>query len=696
MKDETKDQFVKELMLLRQRAARLEEDNHRLDDMVETLRKSEESYRAFIQCSSEAFCRFESKPIPTSLSEDEVIDLMYRHARLVECNDAFARMDGKKKAEDLIGLQLADVLPRTSPRNGAFLLSFIRSGYRIQNVESYETDDEGNLRCILNSGFGVIENGHLIRAWGVRRDISELKQAEHALKQSEQETQLILDRLAEHVVFTDTKMKIIWPNKAACDSLGIEREQLIGRYCYELWGQWHEPCPDCVVVKAIVSRKTHQIENTTPDGRTWFNTGYPVVDNNGEVVGGIEVSFDISDRKQANEALRTSEQKYRFLVNDINDGFFMTDGQGILTFANKALAKIHGFDTPDELVGRHFLDFVAPTARAKFGQLFAEALSEGTILKLMEVPIVRKDGEVGHAEIKPTVVFENGRAVLTQGVLRDVTERKRTEEELRKARDELEYRVEERTTELLSVNAQLLQEIVEHQCTQVALTHSEKELRFLSSRLLEVQEEERKRIARELHDSIGQSLAAIKFNVENLLQGGGTRNAETLTKPLATLVPIIQGTIEEARRIYTGLRPSVLDDLGIQAAIRWFCREFRKSFPHIRVDEQIDVAEDEVPEPLKIVMFRVLQEALNNVAKYSDTQEVKITLVKAGNTIELAIKDNGRGFDLKEVLSRNAHEKGLGLTGMRERTELSGGAFFVESLIGRGTNIRALWPGEPS
>ncbi len=161
------------------------------------------------------------------------------------------------------------------------------------------------------------------------------------------------------------------------------------------------------------------------------------------------------------------------------------------------------------------------------------------------------------------------------------------------------------------------------------------------------------------------------------------------------MIPIIQGAIEEARRIYTGLRPSVLDDLGILATVSWFCREFRKTFPHIRVKEQIEVEEEEIPEAIKIVIFRIIQEALNNVAKYSGAESVNVALVRTGSAVELTIEDDGRGFDLQEVTSKDAPEKGFGLTGMKERTELSGGAFVVASIIGAGTRIRAWWRSPP-
>jgi signal transduction histidine kinase len=140
------------------------------------------------------------------------------------------------------------------------------------------------------------------------------------------------------------------------------------------------------------------------------------------------------------------------------------------------------------------------------------------------------------------------------------------------------------------------------------------------------------------------------------------------------------------------LRPSVLDDLGLLATISWFCRRFRTIYPGIRVEQEISLQESEVNQLLKVVMFRVIQEAMNNIAKHSRASLVRLSLRKSDNRMELAVKDNGRGFVPETALDMESSERGLGLTSMRERVELSGGAFSIESRQGAGTAIRASWP----
>ena len=155
---------------------------------------------------------------------------------------------------------------------------------------------------------------------------------------------------------------------------------------------------------------------------------------------------------------------------------------------------------------------------------------------------------------------------------------------------------------------------------------------------------------------------------------------------------MVQVAVEEVRRIQKNLRPPTLDDLGLLATISWFCREFEGVYSDIRIEREIDLEEEDVPDPLKIVIYRVMQEALNNVAKHSRTKAVRLALRKKDGRIEMEILDEGVGFDPDEVFSRTDPERGFGLFSMKERTELSEGRFSVEAARGAGTKIHASWP----
>ena len=253
-------------------------------------------------------------------------------------------------------------------------------------------------------------------------------------------------------------------------------------------------------------------------------------------------------------------------------------------------------------------------------------------------------------------------------------------------------RVEKRTAELAKANEKLQLEIRDRERAEEELRSSEKELRLLSAQLLTAQEDERRRISRELHDTIGQSLSAVKFTVENVLQEIGEEGSGTAVQTLESAIRMVQGSVEEVRRIQKNLRPPTLDDLGLLATISWFCREFEGVYSDIRIEREVDLKEEHLPGPLKIVIYRVMQEALNNVAKHSRTKAVRLALRKNDGRIEIEIQDNGVGFDPKEVFSRNESERGLGLFSMKERTELSEGRFSVEAARGTGTTILASWP----
>jgi PAS domain S-box-containing protein len=260
------------------------------------------------------------------------------------------------------------------------------------------------------------------------------------------------------------------------------------------------------------------------------------------------------------------------------------------------------------------------------------------------------------------------------GAWRDISELKRAQEELRAAHDNLELCVQQRTLEL----EKTLQELQE----------SREGLKLLASQLLRAQEDERKKIAREMHDSIGSSLSAVKFCVEN---AAAHLDANHEVRAIfRTLSRSIEQAIDESRRIITDLRPSLLDDLGIIATIGWFCRRCEEIYSGIRVKRDIRIEEAQVPENLKIIIFRIIQEAMNNSAKHSQAGEISLSLALEGEIVGLRISDNGVGFDPAKVTSRGQYAK-FGLTSMRERAELSGGKFEIRSTQGAGTIISVIW-----
>ncbi|MDE3012076.1 MAG: ATP-binding protein [Pseudomonadota bacterium] len=276
-------------------------------------------------------------------------------------------------------------------------------------------------------------------------------------------------------------------------------------------------------------------------------------------------------------------------------------------------------------------------------------------------------------------------------VLTDVTELKQAEDLRTRGAVELERRVEQRTEELLRSNQELMRVIVEREEASQALKESQSESKMLSAQLQTAQERERKRIAVELHDSVNQSLSAIKFSIGHATQIAQRGQTDAAMQMLDALVPMVQATMEEVRRISMDLRPRSLDDFGIITTLGWFSREFSRLYQEVEIVTLLRAEEEDIPVPLRTVIYRITQEAVNNAIKHGKAARVEISLAALPEVIELAISDNGRGFDPDEAVSRKRLEGGLGLGSMRERAEFSGAAFEVRSLPGRGCVVQAQW-----
>ena len=231
---------------------------------------------------------------------------------------------------------------------------------------------------------------------------------------------------------------------------------------------------------------------------------------------------------------------------------------------------------------------------------------------------------------------------------------------------------------------------VEHSRTLQALRESQWKLRGLSEKLLNAQEDERKIVAREIHDGLGSTLTAIKYSLEQKL-GARDRNETAGTIPLEQIIEMVREAIGESQRISSSLRPSVLD-LGLIPALRSLSREWGKIYGNIQIEKQLEVREDDIPEPLKIVIYRIAQESLNNISKHSRAGNVLLRLTRTGDRINLMISDDGVGFDQDENALPKVCLSGMGLAGMRERADLSNGNLEIHSEKGKGTVVRAHWP----
>lgn len=212
---------------------------------------------------------------------------------------------------------------------------------------------------------------------------------------------------------------------------------------------------------------------------------------------------------------------------------------------------------------------------------------------------------------------------------------------------------------------------------------AETRLRVLSARLIDAQEKERQTAAQDIHDSLCGKLTGIKYSLENILSSPPS----DLEGAMENIIQVIKGAIDETQRISGHLRPSVLDDLGILAAIRDLIREFKSLYAPMVFSLSLHIDEAVIPQSIPILIYRVIQEALNNACRHSRATRVTISLSRKASRVVLKVTDNGRGFD-----ATNMQITGMGISGMMERTELFDGRFRLHSLPGKGTTVEASWP----
>ncbi|BCB27618.1 hypothetical protein SKTS_25040 [Sulfurimicrobium lacus] len=217
------------------------------------------------------------------------------------------------------------------------------------------------------------------------------------------------------------------------------------------------------------------------------------------------------------------------------------------------------------------------------------------------------------------------------------------------------------------------------------------ELRRMSAQLLTIQENERRRIATDLHDGLGQSLTLIRLALENLTELLAENSFREADESMQHLKTKVQEAFGELRRVAMDLRPSTLDDLGILATLSWFFREFESACRGIKIEKHLLVQENHIPVPLKITIFRILQEAVSNIVKHAHADHIRVSLIEADGALHLTIEDNGHGFDQVGRSRFQSIEKGLGLMSMKERANHSGGTYRIESAVGQGTRIYVSW-----
>lgn len=399
----------------------------------------------------------------------------------------------------------------------------------------------------------------------------------------------------------------------------------------------------------------------------------------------------VRERERTEEALSQSESRLRMILE--SNPYFMAirNAEGVVLMASKMFADQYG-TSAERMIG-------VPQAQLHK----AAGLNEEELERMLEVDkevietgesrfglesMTHGDGYLRwyrYARL-PVTMPSGDRCVLS--ISSEITRKIKAEEAQQKIQEDLERRMEERTAELLKANRELRQAIATYQITEKELVSSRAELRALSASLRSALEEERTRISREIHDELGQSLTALKFDLTetgNLLAPGEMALADKTKE----MIHFVDKILEVVKKITRELRPGVLDDLGLAAAIEWQAKEFgrRTGIPCEVVFDPKEIAAD--PQ-CSTVIFRIFQEALTNIARHAGATNVEATLISRGGTVSLEVRDNGRGITKEEI----SGSKSLGIIGIRERVRWWGGEVRFEGGPGAGTKVMVTLPVE--
>jgi PAS domain S-box-containing protein len=361
-----------------------------------------------------------------------------------------------------------------------------------------------------------------------------------------------------------------------------------------------------------------------------------------------ELKRQLAERKQAEEALRESEQKYRTLLEGMNEGLLQVDNDDVVQFANDRFCEMVGYRR-DELLGRVASELLLMDKDSDFMRE-KNRLRTQKISDRYEIQLKKKSGDVIWVQIGGAPIIDANGAVLGSiGIHTDITERKRAE--------------------------------------RILLSYQDK-LRSLASQLSLAEEHERQRIAAKLHDRIGQTLAFCNIKLGALQKSASAAN---LREPIDEIRTLIEGTIQDTRSLTFELSPPVLHELGFEAAVEWLGEQIQKQH---RVAFEIENDGDPKPldEDVRFLLFRAASELLVNVAKHAAAHSVKVSIRRDGNDIRVAVKDDGVGFDASENGLRWNGAKGFGLFSIRERLGYVGGHLEIESQPGCGTRATLVAP----
>jgi PAS domain S-box-containing protein len=390
---------------------------------------------------------------------------------------------------------------------------------------------------------------------------------------------------------------------------------------------------------------------------------------------GVAFVLDIGRRKQAENRLAASEGRFRAFMDNSPAVAFIKDADGRRVYFNRHYQRIFRSGA-DDLLGKTDFDLYPREVAEKLHQTDAAILQSRTALQTVE-DVPTPDGVTHHWLVFKFPIEETPGQWFVGGVAVDITEQKEKEEELRRARDELELRVSQRTANLVASNTRLQQEIAQREQVEAALRRDREFLQHL----LSMSESDRKLVAYEIHDGLVQYVTAALMHLDSFVP---ILPPDVPRENLDVSRSLLRDALAEARRLIGGLRPPILDEAGIVAAIEYLIGE---QIDGCRIQFIHDVHSDRFPPLIESALFRICQEALTNIRKHSKASNAVVELIEATGLVRLSISDDGIGFQPPGTTGHT-----FGLQGIRERARLLGGQATVESTPGAGTRVQVELP----